>query len=552
MSEQNWWKEGIIYQIYPRSFFDSNGDGIGDIAGIIQKLNHIYQLGVDIIWLSPIYQSPNDDNGYDISDYYDIMEEFGTMDEFDTLLEEVHKRGMRLLMDLVVNHTSDEHPWFEASRQSKDNPYRDYYIWHKPVNGGPPNNWQSFFGGSAWELDEQTGEYYLHLFTRKQPDLNWENEQVRQEVYRIMNYWLEKGVDGFRMDVIPLISKRKDFTDAPSNLTFPEVIERVYANGPKVHAYLQEMHREVLGKYDVLSIGEGVGISPEQANLYVGKSRKELNMIFHFGHMFIDHGKGGRMDPRPFSLEEFTRIFETWDRALGDEGWVSIYLGNHDFPRMVSRFGEPEHCWQESAKLLATLIFSLRGTPTVYQGDEIGMTNVDFRSVEEYRDVEFHNSYRVMKEQNGDEAAFLRAGRKQARDHARTPIQWAPIPHGGFSYAEPWIRVNSNYREVNVSRQSSDPNSILSYYKEMIALRKAEPTLVYGTFDPLDGDNPSIYAYHRSWKGKTLLVLLNFSSQNQRHGLDVHGKLLISNYSSDRDPLELRPWEANIIEVEKR
>ena len=374
--KRTWWKESVIYQIYPRSFKDSNGDGIGDLRGIIEQLDYLKNLGVDILWLSPIYQSPNDDNGYDISDYYSIMEEFGTMQDFDEMLSGIHDRGMKLVMDLVVNHTSDEHYWFQESRKSKDNPYRDYYFW-RPEK---PNNWQSFFTGDAWEYDAQTGEYYLHLFTKKQPDLNWENLIVRQEIYKMMRWWLDKGVDGFRMDVIPLISKRLDFPDADFS-DFAKVVEEIYANGPRLHEFLKEMYREVLGDYDIMTVGEAPGVSPEQARLYVGESRKELNMIFHFGHMFLDWGGEGKFELSDWNLREFKNVFTTWHNAMAEEGWVSIFLDNHDFPRMVSRWGNDKEYHQESARLLAILILTLRGTPTIYQGSEIGMTNVAFESL---------------------------------------------------------------------------------------------------------------------------------------------------------------------------
>ena len=387
---EKWWKEAVVYQVYPRSFNDSNGDGIGDIPGIIEKLDHIKSLGVDVIWLSPVYKSPNDDNGYDISDYYSIMDEFGTMQDFDELLQGIHDRGMKLLMDLVVNHSSDEHAWFQQSKLSKDNPKRDYYIWKKGKNGGPPNNWQSFFSGSAWQYDEHTDEYYLHLFTKKQPDLNWENPALRQEVYKLMKFWLDKGVDGFRMDVISVISKR-NYEDSPYP-DFNDTIAHVYANGPKIHDYLKEMYQEVLCKYDAMTVGEGPGIDLENGIKYVAESEKELNMIFHFGHMFIDHGKGGRFDPKPIDFIEFKKVFADWDTKLKDQGWGSIFLGNHDFQRIVSRFGNDGEYWNKSAKLLCLLLMSMRGTPYVYNGDEIGMTNVAFDRIDDYRDVEIMNA----------------------------------------------------------------------------------------------------------------------------------------------------------------
>lgn len=381
-----WWKESVVYQIYPRSFKDSNNDGVGDINGITQKIGYIKNLGVDVIWLCPVYKSPNNDNGYDISDYRDVMTEFGTMADFDELLKVSHNHGIKIIMDLVVNHTSDEHPWFKASKSSKNSPYRDYYYWRKGNNGCAPNNWQSFFKGSVWEPDENSEEYYLHLFSKKQPDLNWENPAVRKEIYQLMRFWLDKGIDGFRMDVIPLISKDLSFSNTRYK-RFYDVIEHVYANGSRVHEFIREMHDEVLSKYDIMTVGEGPGISPEKANLYVGKDRKELNMIFHFGHLYLGSGENGKYDVVPWGLPEFKNIFNVWDKALANEGWNSIFLGNHDFSRIVSRFGNDGVYRKESAKLLAMLLLSMRGTVFLYQGDEIGMTNVAFPSIDEYKAI---------------------------------------------------------------------------------------------------------------------------------------------------------------------
>jgi len=546
----NWWKEGIIYQIYPRSFHDSNGDGIGDLPGILAKVPYLKSLGVDIIWLSPVYQSPNDDNGYDISDYEAIMPEFGTMEDFDRVLEAVHAHDMKLVMDLVVNHTSDEHRWFQEARTSKDNPYRDYYIWRKGnPDGSPPNNWKSFFSGSAWEYSEETDEYFLHLFTKKQPDLNWDNPKVREEVYRMMRFWLDKGVDGFRMDVIPLISKRPGLPDADWD-TLESDFGTAYANGPRIHAYLQEMHREVLSHYDIMTIGEGVGITPEQANLYVGADRKELNMIFHFGHMWLDFGPGGRMDPISIDLDRFMGIFEEWEKALGDQGWNSLYLGNHDFTRMVSRFGDDGVYWQQSAKLLATLLLSLKGTPGIYQGDEMGMTNTPFGGIEDYRDVEMMNAYREMKEANGDEQNFLEVARFMGRDHARTPIHWDDSPHAGFTQGEPWIMVNPNHKTLNAASQEHDPNSILNYYRSMIQFRKEHLVLTYGstTFQPTG--IKGLYAFQRFNGTDRLQILLNFSEKSHsiadayRQGLRVMG-----NYGDASPDATLQPWEARIYRL---
>ncbi|MFT7239246.1 MAG: oligo-1,6-glucosidase, partial [Cyclobacteriaceae bacterium] len=421
--ERIWWKEGVVYQIYPRSFNDSNGDGIGDIQGIIQKLDYLKSLGVDIIWLCPIFSSPNDDNGYDISDYREVMTEFGSMADFDLLLAEMKKRNLRLLMDLVVNHSSDEHAWFVESRSSLDSPKRDYYIWKKGVNGGPPNNWQSFFGGDAWRYDEQTDEYFLRLFTSKQPDLNWENDNVRREVYDVMKFWLDKGIDGFRMDVISLISKR-GYEDTPFE-ELNETVQKVYANGPRVHEFLQEMNKEVMSKYDMMTVGEGPGIALENGLDYVGIGRKELNMVFHFDHMFIDHGPEGKFDFQPYDLIKFKKIFSDWDKELASKGWNSIFLGNHDFPRIVSRFGNDQEYWKESAKALGLLLHTLRGTTYIYQGDEIGMTNVAFPTIEDYRDIETHNVFQEVKKNNGDLDALMKQIHIQGRDNARTPIQWS-------------------------------------------------------------------------------------------------------------------------------
>ncbi|MEM6261314.1 MAG: alpha-glucosidase [Bacteroidota bacterium] len=544
---KTWWKESVIYQIYPRSFNDSDGDGVGDLRGIIQKLDYLKDLGVDIVWLSPIYKSPNDDNGYDISDYYDIMPEFGTMADFDELLEGLHSRGMRLLMDLVVNHTSDEHEWFKASKSATDNPYRDYYVWKKPVNGGPPNNWRSFFSGSAWELDETTGEYYLHLFAKKQPDLNWENPKVREEVYKLMRFWLDKGIDGFRMDVIPFISK---------DLTYPDAdFERhghgeIYANGPRVHEFLREMHEEVLRHYDIVTVGEGVGISAEQANDYVGSDRKELHMIFHFDHMGLGYGPGGRMDPADWRIEDFTTVFSKWDRALGDRGWNNLYLGNHDFPRMVSRFGNDEKYWQASAKLLATLLLTQRGTPTIYQGDEIGMTNSPFKQIADFRDIETLNAYKEVIEAEGDVAQFIERAAEAGRDNARTPIQWNAEPHGGFTEGTPWIDVTPNFGQINVANQENDPDSILNFYRKALNYRKEQETLVYGDTEYLNHSQPELYDFIRVGGTGKFRVMLNLSSSElQMPDIEEDWEWVapLSNYAQVPLRSPMRPWEVRVL-----
>ncbi|MEQ8546775.1 MAG: alpha-glucosidase [Cyclobacteriaceae bacterium] len=554
--ERIWWKEGIVYQIYPRSFNDSNGDGIGDIAGIIEKLDYIKSLGVDIIWLCPVYSSPNDDNGYDISDYRQIMTEFGTMADFDLLLSEMKKRELKLVMDLVVNHTSDEHAWFVESRSSKDNPKRDYYIWKKGVNGGPPNNWQSFFGGDAWRYDAQTDEYFLRLFTSKQPDLNWENEEVRKEVYDIMKFWLDKGIDGFRMDVISLISKR-GYDDTPYK-EFNTTIQKVYANGTRVHEFLQEMNREVISKYDMLTVGEGPGIAVENGLDYVQADRKELNMIFHFDHMFIDHGPGGKFDYRPYDLVTFKKVFSRWEKELAGKGWNSIFLGNHDFPRIVSRFGDDEAYWKESAKALALLLHSLRGTTYIYQGDEIGMTNVAFPSIEDYRDIETHNVYKEVAAENGNLKALMNQIHIQGRDNARTPIQWSTQQYAGFTTGEPWIKLNPNFDQINVASQENDADSILNFYRKVVALRKKHLTLVYGEHTDIALDHKQIFAYWRHDDTNAYLVLFNMSKTdavlNVGNAFDLTEKLLIiCNMDSEPDftdsEVKLKPWQAALYKI---
>ncbi|MGB0930317.1 MAG: glycoside hydrolase family 13 protein [Chitinophagales bacterium] len=553
---QQWWKEAVIYQIYPRSFKDSNGDGIGDLRGIIEKLDYLKSLGVDVLWLSPIYQSPNDDNGYDISDYYNIMTDFGTMDDFNEMLEGIHQRGMKLLMDLVVNHSSDEHKWFTESRKSKDNPYRDYYYWQPPkADGSKPTNWKSFFGGDAWDYDEQTGEYYLHLFTKKQPDLNWENPKVRQEVYKIIRYWLDKGVDGFRMDVIPFISKRLPFEDVDSNRGFNDVVINTYANGPRLHEFLQEMVRESINQYDVMTVGEGIGVTPQNGLLYVGEDRGELNMVFHFEHMFINQGKGGKFDIVDFQLTDLKQGFSIWDEALGEKGWVNIYLDNHDFPRMVSRFGNDGKYHTESAKLLATLLLTLRGTPCIYQGSEIGMTNVAFPSIEDYRDVETLNFYEEAKERGEDMEAFLKAVHIQGRDNVRTPVQWSNELNAGFTTGTPWIKANPNYPKINAEAVLKNTNSIWHYYQQMLQFRKTHlDVLVYGDYEVIDEANQKVYAYKRSIKGKTMIVVLNFTSEHIAFEAPYEVdelQYLKGNYKGkiegeEGTVLDLRPWEARV------
>lgn len=572
---KTWWKESIVYQIYPRSFKDTSGNGVGDLRGIIEKLDHIKALGIDVIWLSPVYESPNDDNGYDIADYRAIMKEFGTMADFDEMLQGIHDRGMKLIMDLVANHTSDEHAWFEESRSSKVNPKRDYYIWKdgkKGPNGEllPPNNWRSFFSGPAWEYDDRTGQFYLHLFTRKQPDLNWENPLVRKEIGDIVEFWLKKGVDGFRMDVISLISKR-GYEDSPYN-SLNETIQHIYANGPRVHEFLQEMYENVLSKYDIMTVGEGPGIDLHEGPLYVKEQRKELNMIFHFGHMFMDQGPGGKFDPIEIDFLKFKQVFVDWDRAMKGGGWNSIFLDNHDFPRMVSRFGNDTVYWKESAKMLATLLMTMRGTPYIYQGDEIGMTNVAFESLEDYRDVETLNAWEEEKAAGRSLEDFMKAVHRQGRDNVRTPYQWNNEPHAGFTKSTPWIKVNPNYTSINLEAQWDDPDSILHYYRRVITFRKKNTLLVYGEFELLKPEHPTLLVYERfssatpgqEQDSTAMLVMMNFSNSPAELTYQPSESLkdaiiescLIGNYPEPsaftNDRITLKPWEAQVLSLNRK
>ncbi len=551
VTEKAWWKEKIIYQIYPRSFNDSNGDGIGDLRGIISKLDYLKNLGVDIIWICPIYQSPNDDNGYDISDYRAIHPEFGSLEDLEELLKGLHDRGMKLIMDLVVNHTSDEHDFFKASRSSLDNSYRDYYIWKKPKpDGSPPTNWMSFFGGSAWEYDEASKEYYLHLFTKKQPDLNWENPKVRSEIYDIINFWLDKGIDGFRLDVIPLISKRPDYPDATQD-TFPKVIEQIYSNGPKVHDYIKEMIDKSFSKYDVMTVGEGPGINKDVALQYIGNDRKELNLIFHLDHMYLGQGENGKYTPTPYNLLDVKRIFNEWDKAIGDEGWISIFMDNHDFPRMVSRFGNDGQYRVKSSKLMCMLILTLRGTPCIYQGSEIGMTNVAFKSMSEYRDVETINFYHEQKKLGMSEEEFLVMANEHGRDNARTPMQWSDEKNAGFSSSDKcWINVNPNYTNINVEACQQDENSVLAFYKTMIKLRKQVDTFVYGQYEELSKGHNTLYIYRRWDDSSEYIICLNFSAIeiNIASYLPNTATCVLTNYTSTSTN-QLRAWEAKLLRI---
>ncbi len=557
---QDWWKSAVVYQIYPRSFMDSDGDGIGDLRGIIGKLDYLQDLGIDVVWLSPVYDSPNDDNGYDIRDYRTIMEQFGTMEDFEQLLTQMHSRGLKLVMDLVVNHTSDEHPWFVQSRSSQDNPYRNYYFWRAGKNGHEPNNWLSYFSGSAWEYDSTTGEYYLHLFSRKQPDLNWDNPSVRQDVYDLMRFWLDKGIDGFRMDVINHISKVPGLPDG----SHPN--ERGYAwggdffvNGPRVHEYLQEMNRQVLSHYNIMTVGETGGVSPADARLYAGFDRQELSMVFQFEHMGVDSGSGGKWDIKPWKLTDLKQVLSRWQQELHGVAWNSLYFGNHDQPRPVSRFGDDGAYRVESAKMLATCLMLQQGTPYIYQGEEIGMTNVAFPSIEDYRDVEILNFWRERVEQGGeDPEQVLHAIHVKGRDNARTPMQWSADDNAGFTTGKPWLEVNPNYREVNVAKAVADANSVYHYYQELIRLRRQYSSLVDARYDLILPDHEEIYAYTRSQAMEQWLVVCNFFAGQPEFILPAGisyeiSELVLSNYpvteSAAVNQFTLRPYECRVYRM---
>ena len=563
MTTKTWWKEAVVYQIYPRSFQDSDGDGVGDLRGIIKRLDYLQALGITAVWLSPVFQSPNDDNGYDISDYCAILPEFGTLADMDELSTGLHARRIKLLMDLVVNHTSDEHPWFTASRSSRDNPYRDYYIWRPGKAGAEPNNWQSYFGGSAWQYDEATGEYYLHLFSKKQPDLNWENPQVRAEVYKIMRWWLDKGVDGFRLDAINMLSKMPGLPDAPVITPAPyQSGEEYYIYGPHFLEYLQEMQREVLAHYDAFTVAETPLVTPEQAIALTNEADGPISMVFQFDHLYLDQDPNSvapKWSTVPWSVVELKRVLTRWQQALANKGWNSVYLANHDVPRAVSRFGDDGRYWKESAKLLATLIHTLQGTPYVYQGEEIGMTNVAFATIADYRDVDALNWHRLcLAEEGADEAAVMTQIHRKGRDNARTPMQWEAGPNAGFTTGTPWIKVNPNHRQINVAAQRTDPDSVFHYYQQLIALRKAHPVIVYGAYDLLLPDHPAIYAYTRTLGDQRLLVLLNMTAGTPALTLPedivfTRAELLLGNYADSGSlalqDQPLRPYEARVYRL---
>ena len=554
--EKKWWKESVVYQVYPRSFCDSNGDGIGDLNGITSKLDYLKELGIDVIWLSPVYQSPNDDGGYDISDYQAIMDEFGTMEDFDRLLAAAHERGIKIVMDLVVNHSSDEHKWFIESRKSVDNPYRDYYIWRPAKEDGSlPNNWGSCFSGPAWEYDKTTDMYYLHLFSKKQPDLNWENPVVRQEVYDMMNWWLEKGVDGFRMDVISLISKAPGLPDYEPEST-GYAAYNAGANGPRVHEFLQERREKALNNADTMTVGECAGVTLEEAKKYARSDGKELNMVFQFEHMEADFDeKTGKWTTKKLDLRVLKEILTRWQKGLEDIAWNSLYWENHDQPRSVSRFGNDSDQYREiSAKMLATCVHMMQGTPYVYQGEELGMTNCPFNKLENLRDLESINAFHELTEQGKiSEEDMLAAINYKGRDNARTPMQWDDSAYAGFSTAEPWIMVNPNYTKINAKDQVSREDSVFKYYQKLIRLRHNSDLIVYGTYDLILDDDKDIYAYTRTLGDEKLIVYCNFSENTREVELPeefTNGKIFISNYddAAVNEKITLRPYEAIVIQ----
>ncbi len=558
MMEKQWWKESVVYQIYPRSFMDSNGDGIGDLRGIISKLDYLQELGIDVIWLSPVYESPNDDNGYDISDYRKIMDEFGTMNDWDELLCEMHKRNIKLMMDLVVNHTSDEHHWFVESRKSKDNPYRDYYIWRKGKDGKEPNNWGAAFSGSAWQYDEKTDEYYLHLFSKKQPDVNWDNEHVRKEIYEMMKFWLDKGIDGFRMDVINFISKTEGLPAVDTETEGYVSGHQYFMNGPNIHTYLHEMNQEILSKYDIMTVGEMPGVTTEEAKLYTAEERQELQMVFQFEHMDLDSGENGKWDVLPCSLLTLKQNLTKWQKALEHTGWNSLYWNNHDQPRVVSRFGNDKSYRILSAKMLATVLHMMKGTPYIYQGEEIGMTNVQFASIDEYRDIETLNMYREKVMECGENhEKVMQSIYAKGRDNARTPMQWENSEHAGFTTGEPWLQVNPNYKAINVEQALRDPQSIFYYYKKLIELRKKHEIIVYGAYDLILEDHSSIFAYVRTWKDEKLLVIANFTEESCVFELPEEityssSELFIHNYDVQSESIAniaLQPYETRVYKL---
>ena len=552
-----WWKEAVAYQIYPRSFMDSNGDGIGDLKGIIQKLDYLKDLGIDVLWISPFYKSPNDDCGYDISDYCDIMDEFGTMADFDLLLSEVHKRGMKLIADLVINHTSDDHPWFIESRSSLDNPKRDWYIWRDGKDGAEPNNWESIFSGSAWEYDDETKQYYMHLFSKKQPDLNWENEEVRQALYDMVNWWLDKGIDGFRVDAISHIKKEEGLSDLPNptGLKYVSSFEK-HMNVEGIHPLLEDLKKNTFDKYDIMTVGEANGVKIEDAELWVGEQEGKFNMVFQFEHLGLwkDNGESGK------DIIGLKQILSKWQKGLYNKGWNALYIENHDLARIVSTLGDDELYWKESATSLAVMYFLMQGTPFIYQGQEIGMTNVHFKTVEEYQDVQSTGLYYSKLEQGMAHEDIMEIIWATARGNSRTPMQWDETVNGGFSSGTPWLAVNPNYKEINVAQQLADEESILNFYKKMIQLKKSHDVFTYGEYDLTLDNHPAIYAYTRTLDHEQVLILSNLTDQEVAFELEemnlVFDQLMLSNYKvEEHEPMmkgTLKPYEARVYRIKDK
>lgn len=549
-----WWKEAVAYQVYPRSFYDSNNDGIGDLRGIIEKLDYIKELGIDIIWVSPFYKSPNDDNGYDISDYQDIMKEFGNMKDFDDLLEEVHKKGMKLIIDLVINHTSDEHPWFIESRSSKDNPKRDWYIWRDGKADKEPNNWESIFGGSAWVKDENTNQYYLHLFTKKQPDLNWKNKDMRSAIYEMMNWWLDKGIDGFRVDAISHINKEEGLLDMPNpnNLKYVSSFDK-HMNVEGIHEYLKDIKDNTYGKYDVMTVGEANGVTPEDAHMWVSEEEGKFNMVFQFEHLDLWNNNMDKL----LDLVQFKKVLSKWQNNLHNIGWNALFIENHDIPRIVSMLGNDEKCWYESSTCLGLMYFMQEGTPFIYQGQEIGMTNVEFENIEDYDDVKTKNNYYLGLEAGESHENLIKRAWRLSRDNSRTPMQWDESDFGGFSKSKPWININPNYKTINVKNQINDEYSILNFYKTMIKIRKSNEVLIYGEYKLILEDDKNIYAYKRVLGSDEFIIITNMSNEKVMYNYkDIklnYENLVISNLEVKKheitNRLELKPWECRMYKI---
>lgn len=560
MSNTSWWKNSVVYQIYPRSFMDSNGDGIGDIKGIISRLDYLKELGINVIWVCPVYKSPNVDNGYDISDYHDIQSDFGSLEDMYSLINEAHKRDIKIIMDMVINHTSDQHPWFLEAKKGKDNPKHDYYLWVDPPEDGTlPNNWQSHFSGSAWKYEESCGQYYLHIFSSGQPDLNWENPEVRTEVKKILRFWLDKGIDGFRLDTINFISKVPGYPSVPNAKGLVRG-SMFYMNGPKVHQYLQELNKDVFSHYDIMTVGETPNVTPEIAKEYVAEDRGELNMVFQFEHVNVDQGKTNKWDIRPWSIKEFKSIISKWQTSLGKESFNSIYVSNHDQARSVSRFGNDDVYLKESAKVLCTMNMTLRGTPYVYQGEELGMTNVRFPDISYYKDIQTLNLYKELTAAGVPTHDIMEKIYYRGRDNARTPMQWDSSENSGFTSAKPWIDVNSNYTELNAEKEEMDPDSVLNYYKKMIAFRKSHSVIVNGSFKEYFADSDRVFSYVRENEEEMLFVILNFSATKFTlqipEEIDIEGCCIAASNINREEfsgrVFNIQPYEAIVLSKQKR